>query len=100
MWLICCYLLQVCGELCLSPVGLSTVTKLAPIRILSMTMGFWFCSNAIANKIAGSIGGHFNSNDPGGLVYLFGGMGAAALLATLILLALKPSIRKLMSGVH
>jgi POT family proton-dependent oligopeptide transporter len=99
-WLIACYLLQVIGELCLSPVGLSTVTKLAPIRFASLTMGAWFLGNAIANKIAGDLGGQFNQNDTHTLIVLFGGMGIAVFLSALVLAVLVPSVRKLMSGVH
>ena len=99
-WLLFVYLLQVVGEMCLSPVGLSTVTKLAPVRFLSMTMGCWFLSNAIANWFAGSIGGSFNQHDSGAMITLFGGMGAAAILAAGLLVLIAPTVRKLMPGVR
>ncbi len=100
LWLIICYFLQVMGELCLSPVGLSTVTKLAPAGYLSLTMGLWYTSNAIANKIAGSVGGTFNQNDPHSVVILFSSMGLASFVGVIILSLLAPTIKKLMSGVR
>jgi POT family proton-dependent oligopeptide transporter len=56
LWIVGAYLFQTIGELMLSPVGLSMVTKLAPARYASALMGVWFLSNAAGNKLAGSIG--------------------------------------------
>jgi proton-dependent oligopeptide transporter, POT family len=53
MWLISLYLLHTFGELCLSPIGLSAVSKLAPARFASLMMGVWYLSSALANKMAG-----------------------------------------------
>jgi len=61
-WLIVTYLLQTTGELCLSPIGLSNVTKLAPPRYVSQMMGTWFLGAAIGNLAAGLIGGEIGSN--------------------------------------
>ena len=55
LWLVGAYLLHVMGELCLSPVGLSYVTKVAPARFASLLMGVWFLANAVADKLAGSL---------------------------------------------
>ena len=55
MWLVLAYAFHTCGELCLSPVGLSYVTKVAPAKFASLLMGVWFLANAAANKIAGSL---------------------------------------------
>ncbi len=55
MWLITLYLLHTVGELCLSPIGLSLVNKLAPGRFASLLMGTWFLANATANKFAGTL---------------------------------------------
>lgn len=55
MWLIALYFLHTVGELCLSPIGLSLVNKLAPIRFASLLMGVWFLANATANKFAGTL---------------------------------------------
>lgn len=54
-WLIILYVLHTMGELCLSPIGLSMVSKLAPVRFASLLMGTWFLANAAANKLAGSL---------------------------------------------
>lgn len=56
IWLVLAYLLHTMGELCISPVGLSMVTKLAPTRLASVMMGVWFLINFFANLIAGYIG--------------------------------------------
>jgi len=57
MWLVMYYLIITCGELCLSPMGLSLVTKLAPKRLVGLMMGGWFLSTSIGNKLAGFISG-------------------------------------------
>ncbi len=54
-WLIGLYVLHTMGELCLSPIGLSMVSKLAPVRFASLLMGTWFLANAAANKLAGTL---------------------------------------------
>jgi proton-dependent oligopeptide transporter, POT family len=58
-WLVLAYLFHTFGELCLSPVGLSNVTKLAPARFVSRMMGTWFLGTAMGNTIAGLVGGQF-----------------------------------------
>lgn len=55
IWLIGLYLIHTIGELCLSPIGLSMVVKLAPVRFVSLLMGVWFMSTATANKFAGDL---------------------------------------------
>jgi POT family proton-dependent oligopeptide transporter len=57
MWLTLAYLFHTFGELCLSPVGLSYVSKLAPARFASLLMGAWFLANAAAGKISGAVAG-------------------------------------------
>ncbi|MCC6384261.1 MAG: hypothetical protein IT241_03800 [Bacteroidia bacterium] len=54
-WLIALYVVHTMGELCLSPIGLSLVSKLAPLRLSSLLMGTWFLANAAANKFAGTL---------------------------------------------
>ena len=54
-WLFALYVIHTMGELCLSPIGLSMVSKLAPIRLSSLLMGTWFLANAAANKFAGTL---------------------------------------------
>lgn len=63
VWLVVCYLLQTFGELCLSPVGLSSVTKLAPPKYMSQMMGTWFMADALGSVLAGLAGGRFNPQD-------------------------------------
>mgnify|MGYP001214730968 CR=1 FL=1 len=55
IWLLALYLMHTIGELCLSPIGLSLVNKLAPARFASILMGVWFLSNAVANKFGGKL---------------------------------------------
>jgi POT family proton-dependent oligopeptide transporter len=54
-WLVALYIIHSMGELCLSPIGLSMVSKLAPLRLSSLMMGTWFLANAAANKFAGTL---------------------------------------------
>jgi len=95
-WLVFAYFISELGELCLSPVGLSVVTKLAPVRILGLMMGVWFLSNACGNKLAGWAAG-FISTLP--LATLFAIVAAVTLGAGFVLLALVKPVRRLMSGV-
>lgn len=63
MWLVGAYFFHTIGELCLSPIGLSMVTKLSPLRLASVLMGVWFGFTGVANKVAGIVGamiGHGN----------------------------------------
>jgi len=99
-WLILTYLLHTFGELCLSPVGLSYVTKLAPKRFVGQLMGMWFLSLSLGNLIAGLIAGEFDANNvaamPGQymhIVYFSVGLGA-------VLLVLSRPVKKLMGDVQ
>jgi len=96
-WLIGVYFLHALGELSLSPIGLSLVTKLAPVRILGFIMGIWFLSNAVGNFTAGSVAGYFDRLP---LPQLFGAVGLVTLVATVVLALLAKPIRGLMSGVR
>lgn len=64
VWLLGLYFLHTIGELCLSPIGLSLVNKLAPARFTSILMGVWFLSNAVANKFGGKLGALIPSKGP------------------------------------
>jgi POT family proton-dependent oligopeptide transporter len=97
MWLVGAYFIEEIGELCLSPVGLSVVTKLAPVRIVGLMMGVWFLSNALGNKLAGFSASFFSSMP---LSQLFGIIAAISLGAALVLALLIPWVKKLMGGVH
>ena len=61
IWLILAYLLHTLGELCLSPLGLSYVSKLVPARMIAFMFGMWYLAIAIGNKLAGSLGGMIES---------------------------------------
>ena len=95
-WLIVSYGVSEIGELCLSPVGLSVVTKLAPVRIVGLMMGVWFLSNAFGNKLAGWAASFFSTMP---LDELFGEVALILLVAALVMFALLKPIRRLMGGV-
>jgi POT family proton-dependent oligopeptide transporter len=96
-WLILTYLFHTFGELCLSPVGLSSMTKLAPARFVGQVMGLWFLATAVGNNLAGQFSGEIDSVEamPGQFLYLFWW----GVLAGVVLLVLTPFIKKMMSGV-
>ena len=95
-WLVVTYLLHTLGELCLSPVGLSAMTKLAPARVGGMMMGLWFVSISIGDYLAGKAASVYESMS---LTQLFGTVAAFAIGAALVMaLLVKPTVR-LMSGV-
>jgi POT family proton-dependent oligopeptide transporter len=96
LWLIAAYAISEIGELCLSPVGLSAVTKLAPVRIVGLMMGVWFLSNAFGNKLAGWAAGFFSTIP---LDRLFGQVAVILLATALIMFVLVKPIRRLMGGV-
>ncbi len=97
LWLVAAYFLQVVGELCLSPVGNSVVTKLAPVRVVGMMMGLWFLSIAAGNKLAGWIAGFSASVS---LTTLFGAVAAVTIGAAVVLFLILKPVRGLMGGVH
>jgi POT family proton-dependent oligopeptide transporter len=96
MWLVGTYFLHTTGELCLSPVGLSGMTKLSPRKLVGQMMGIWFMATSFGNLMAGLLAGKMESL---GLVDLFGSVALATIGAGLILLVLSPPVRKLMGGV-
>lgn len=96
LWLIVVYLLQTFGELCLSPVGLSTVTKLSPARMVGLMLGVWFLSISIGSYIAGLTTRLFEGNDNAVLTKGFGIFAGITLVATLILAVVTPFIKRLM----
>lgn len=96
MWLVVTYFLHTVGELCLSPVGLSTITKLSPRRLVGQMMGTWFMATALGNLMAGRIAGYIEDLP---LDQLFGTVAVIAGGFGLILLALAVPIRKMAGGV-
>ena len=93
MWLVATYLLHSLGELCLSPVGLSAISRLAPARIASLTMGVWFLASSVGNYLGGRVAALY---DRFSLPALFGIVTGLALLAALGLWALHPYARRLL----
>jgi len=96
LWLVAAYFIEEWGELCLSPVGLSAVTKLAPKRIVSLMMGVFFLSNSLGNKLAGWTAGFFSSMP---LSQLFGAVALVCLVAAVIMFALVKPVKRMMGGV-
>jgi POT family proton-dependent oligopeptide transporter len=96
-WLFTTYLLHTLGELCLSPVGLSVMTKLAPQRIVGQIMGVWFLAAAIGNYMGGEIAGLFESLP---LPQLFGAVAGVNLAVAVVVIALTPLVKKQMGGVR
>lgn len=95
-WLVVTYFLHTCGELCLSPVGLSAFTKLSPRGRVGQMMGIWFIAASLGNLIAGLLAGQIQGLAPallfGHVALLAGAAGVAALL-------LSHPLRRWMSGV-
>ncbi|MEL7168869.1 MAG: peptide MFS transporter [Bacteroidota bacterium] len=95
-WLVVTYFFHTCGELCLSPVGLSSMTKLAPKNRVGQMMGIWFVATALGNLMAGLIAGQIENLPPsdlfGTVAMIIGGGGILALLAA-------PPVRKLMGDI-
>ena len=92
-WLALVYLLHTVGELCLSPVGLSAMTKLAPARIAGLVMGAWFLAASVGNYLGGAVASLYESFS---LPALFTAITAVAVVATgLMALTIKPLARLL-----
>ncbi|AOT07399.1 peptide MFS transporter [Pseudoalteromonas luteoviolacea] len=100
MWLVLFYLFHTLGELCLSPIGLSMVSKLAPLRLASLLMGIWFLCTAVANKIAGFVGSFIGEGQEamGNAMGIFIGLGATALLSALAMYLLSNKLVDWMHG--
>jgi POT family proton-dependent oligopeptide transporter len=88
IWLTLTYLLQTIGELCISPVGMSTMTKLAPKRIASLMMGIWFVAISVGDYLSGKLASVYDTMP---LPQLFGTVGASAIvLGAILALFYKP----------
>jgi POT family proton-dependent oligopeptide transporter len=98
-WLLMAYFLHTSGELCLSPIGLSNVTKLAPPRFVSQMMGTWFLGAAVGNLAAGRIGGHIGS-DAATMPAEFLHMALVGAGAGLLMFLLSPLLRRWMGGIR
>ncbi|HEY5955411.1 MAG TPA: peptide MFS transporter, partial [Polyangiaceae bacterium] len=114
-WLVLGYFLHTTGELCLSPIGLSMITKLSPPSIVGLMMGTWFLSSAFAEYAAGLIAaltgvhGETGTNVAASVPvpsvtvhiygHVFGGVALSAILVGLLLLAIAPALAKRIEGV-
>jgi len=96
-WLVVTYLLHTFGELSLSPVGMSAVTKLAPMRVTGLMMGLWYLGISVGNFIGGRLAALYGSM---ALTTLFGLIAAVGIGVGLIMFALTPPIKRLMGNVN
>lgn len=94
-WLVLTYLFHTMGELCLSPVGLSAVTKLSPRKFLGQMMGLWFISIALGNLFAGLVAGRFDDDSLADFPMLFGSVFGITVGGGLLLLLLSPMLKRL-----
>jgi len=115
IWLVLAYLFHTLGELCISPVGLSLMTKLAPLRLASLVMGIWFLMPAIASNLAGLLGSFSDTADQydpvrsfaasvgidaqfSGLLAVFGGIAVGLVIFGVILWAISGKLVDWMHG--
>jgi proton-dependent oligopeptide transporter, POT family len=97
LWLVATLLFLTFGELCLSPVGLSTMTKLAPTMLRGQIMGLWFTAAALGNVVAGLIGGHVSADNLHDMPTLFLRCTIALVLGAMVLWLFKKPLIKLIS---
>ena len=96
-WLVGSYFLQSIGELCLSPVGLSSMTKLSPRKFVGQMMGIWFLASALGNLIGGRVGGHVDPENLQQMPELFTTTTISLMVAAAVLTLLIVPIRKMMA---
>jgi POT family proton-dependent oligopeptide transporter len=104
-WLVATYFFHTVGELCLSPVGLSSVTKLSPDRLVGQMMGTWFMGAAIGNLVAGLVTRYMPETETveaavANGVQLFGSVAALVILAGLLFIVFARPIRRMQAGVN
>jgi proton-dependent oligopeptide transporter, POT family len=100
-WLILAYLFHTMGELCISPVGLSYVSKLSPPRLVGLMFGIWFVANFIANNLAGLTGSFIDSiTEKYSLSVFFLIFTFLPILAGLVMLGLSKTLQRKMHGYH
>ena len=101
IWLVLAYLFHTLGELFLSPVGLSYVSKLVPARMIAFMFGMWYLAIAIGNKLAAVLGGQIdNITSQYSLSTFFLIFAIVPVIAGVLVIALNPLLKKLMHGVH
>jgi len=100
IWLIVAYFLHTMGELCISPVGLSYVSKLAPAKLVGLMFGVWFVANFIANTAAGLTGSYIDAiTERYSMSTFFLIFTLIPIAAGLVLIVLKPLMNRLMHGI-
>jgi POT family proton-dependent oligopeptide transporter len=97
LWLVAVYAIQVCGELSLSPVGLSVTTKLAPVKYASQMMGLWFLATAVGDAIGGQVARLAATWDEATYFLTF---GLASVVLGLAAVMFSRHIRAMMAGIH
>ena len=101
IWLVLAYLFHTLGELCLSPMGLSYLSKLVPARMVAFMFGVYYLAIAIGNKLAHYIGGDIEKiSQESGLSYFFLIFTIVPIVLGLVSFALHPLLKKLMHGVR
>jgi POT family proton-dependent oligopeptide transporter len=98
MWLVTTYLLFTLGEVCLSPIGLSAITKLSPRRFGGQMLGLWFLATSLGNLVAGLMAGQFTAESVGDMPNIFLAMALVALAMTVVLLVLAKPISRLVES--
>jgi proton-dependent oligopeptide transporter, POT family len=99
-WLVLTYFLHTLGELCLSPVGLSSMTKLAPPRFVGQVMGLWFLSMALGGNLAGQLSGEYDSSNLLSLPGLFLKIFWWGVIGGGVMLLLTPLLKRLTGAVR
>ncbi|MFZ0501667.1 MAG: peptide MFS transporter [Steroidobacteraceae bacterium] len=100
LWLIVTYLFTACGELCLSPVGLSATTKLAPARFAAQTMGLFFLTLALGSFLAGLLSGDYDAQHLATLPALYLKLFFWTAVSGAVMLLITPLVKRLMAGVR
>jgi POT family proton-dependent oligopeptide transporter len=98
-WLVATYLLHTWGELCLSPVGLSSMTKLVPTRFVGQVLGVWFMATALGANLAGGLSGGYDASNLESLPALFLKIFWWGVVGGGLMLLLTPMLKRLMPGV-
>jgi proton-dependent oligopeptide transporter, POT family len=99
-WLVFTYLLHTFAELCLSPVGLSYMSKLAPPRFVGQVMGMWFLSMALGSNLAGQLSGQYDASHLESLPGLFLKIFWYGVIGGAVMLLLTPLVKRMMAGVR
>lgn len=100
IWLISSMLLLTLGELCLSPIGLATMTLLAPKKMRGQVMGLWFCASALGNLVAGIMAGNINKEQLQSMPALFSQVAIALMICAAVLAILIIPIKKMLQNAN